>query len=56
MSCVKGSVPTGNFAESRPTQRGFCFSEELGEIRARGNPKNFRADGAPPPDSTASHP
>src|SRR5260370_4180054 len=31
-------------------QRGFCFSKELREIRARGIPKNFLADGPPPPD------
>jgi len=40
MSGLKGSVPTGNFAEPRPTSGAFAFLKELREIRARGKPKN----------------
>ena len=38
----------GQFCRAPPYQRGFCFSKELREIRARGNPKNFRANGGSP--------
>ncbi len=48
MSCLKGSVPTA-ILPIPALPADFCFSKkELREIRARGNPKNLRADGAPP--------
>src|ERR1700736_4491448 len=47
MSCLKGSVPTGNFAEPCPTSGAFAFLRSCGRSAREGTPK-ISAQMAPP--------
>jgi hypothetical protein len=47
MSCLKGSVPTRNFAEPRPTSGAFAFLRSCGRSAREGTPKISAQMGAP---------